>query len=61
MTPGIRCPECDTTLSDVVQTRQRVGFIARRRVCFNGHKFTTHETVPVSKTVNERKGSPDGR
>lgn len=46
----MKCPECDTTLHDVVDSRKRGNEIYRRRECFNGHRFSTLETVATLDT-----------
>jgi transcriptional regulator NrdR family protein len=41
----MKCPLCRAA-TDVKETRMRDGnLVFRRRVCFNDHTFTTHETV----------------
>lgn len=42
---GIKCPLCGAA-TDIKETRTRTdNTVYRRRVCFNEHLFTTHETV----------------
>jgi len=42
---GMKCPLCGAA-TDVKETRTRdSNIVFRRRVCFNEHIFTTHETV----------------
>jgi len=43
----MKCPVCGTKLHDVVDSRKRDDSIRRRRECFNGHRFSTLETVAV--------------
>jgi len=46
----MKCPECDTW-TIVKETRTSTGNSRRRRLeCANGHRFTTLETIIVSKT-----------
>lgn len=52
--PGIPCPLCESTLSDVIDTRTLDGLVVRKRKCFNGHVYRTEETaadVPPAVTV----------
>ena len=39
------CPHCNTKLFTVLDTRQRKDSIRRVRLCFNGHRFVTIESV----------------
>lgn len=39
------CPHCGTKHFEVLETRQTQGGIKRVRLCFNGHRFVTIETV----------------
>lgn len=41
----MKCPECGTKLHEVNDSRKRGNEIYRRRECFNGHRFSTLETV----------------
>ena len=47
----MRCPECETKVFEVLETRtrKRDGTIVRRKECGNGHRFTTQEKIVVSK------------
>ena len=40
---GVPCPVCGERRSAVVDTRPSKEHTRRRRVCANGHAFTTHE------------------
>lgn len=44
---GVRCPVCEDKRSVTLDSRGSVkgDRIRRRRVCINGHRYTTHETV----------------
>lgn len=42
----MNCPRCGAP-SSVLLTRTHVASVARRRECFNQHRFTTHEVMPV--------------
>lgn len=45
-TEGIPCPNCGSKISEVVNTRDRDGYIWRRRKCYRcREKFTTNETA----------------
>lgn len=41
----MKCPTCGTKLHEVVDTRKRGEQNYRRRECFNGHRFSTLETI----------------
>lgn len=41
----MNCPHCQTKLIQVLATRKATDGILRYRQCYNGHKFTTKETV----------------
>ena len=43
----MKCPECGTPHHEVNDSRKRGNEIRRRRECFNGHRFSTIETVAV--------------
>jgi uncharacterized Zn finger protein len=47
----MKCPECQTKVFEVLETRtrKRDGTIVRRKECGNGHRFTTQEKIVVSK------------
>jgi transcriptional regulator NrdR family protein len=38
----MKCPYCNAP-TDVKETRMKDDHVYRRRVCFNNHKFATHE------------------
>lgn len=42
---GITCPKCGAPCLTVVDSRVKTAGIRRRRVCANGHRVTTEETV----------------
>jgi transcriptional regulator NrdR family protein len=42
----MNCPRCGAP-SSVLHTRVHPASVARRRECFNLHRFTTHEVVPT--------------
>jgi hypothetical protein len=42
-TPGLRCPECGTCYTRIVDSRAKTEFVRRRRECRNKHRFTTYE------------------
>ena len=45
----MKCPTCAAWTS-TLETRQRTGFVTRRRIeCANGHRFTTIERLVVEK------------
>ncbi len=46
----MRCPICSSPLNEVRETRPKDTYIYRRRQCFNGHLFTTHERPQPAKT-----------
>lgn len=46
----MKCPTCDTKLHEVIATRKRNDQNYRRRECFNGHRFSTLETIVDMKT-----------
>lgn len=61
----MNCPQCNASIYSrggaVIDTRDgRRGAIRRRRVCENGHRFTTTETIvghevePEVKPISER-------
>ena len=56
----MKCPECNTKVFDVLETRVRKkdSVIVRRKECGNGHRFTTEERIVVSKpkTIRSREG-----
>lgn len=47
----MKCPVCSSTLNQVVETRVRGAYVYRRRRCFNGHLFTTHERIQPYKSM----------
>lgn len=49
----MRCPICSSPLTEVRETRAKDTFIYRRRQCFNGHLFTTHERAISNKPIQE--------
>lgn len=53
------CPECGDPDSDVVDSRAtgRGNYTRRRRVCGNGHKFTTYERIgkPIRNGKTEQE------
>lgn len=42
----MNCPRCGAP-STVLSTRTHAASVTRRRECFNLHRFTTHEVMPV--------------
>lgn len=42
-TDNFACPECATDHNKVIDTRQTGTRRRRRRLCANGHRFTTYE------------------
>lgn len=42
---SLACPICGIKTSGVIDSRPTYKHIRRRRVCSNGHRFTTHEIV----------------
>ncbi len=42
----MNCPRCGAP-STVLETRTQIASVVRRRECFNQHRFTTHEVMPV--------------
>ena len=51
---GISCPECGMRQNIAIDSRPSLSYTRRRRVCINGHRFTTRETV-----VDEGQWVPD--
>lgn len=62
----MRCETCGITKSKVLSTRRRDGVLYRRRVCENGHSYTTVEVhvktskwlrrnLPLANAIIERK------
>lgn len=50
---SVRCPEC-SELSIVLKTHTRVdGVKRRRRVCANGHRFTTYQKTGKREQVKK--------
>lgn len=47
---GILCPYCGDCRSVVKDSRYANDQVRRRRVCANGHCFTTHETTDPIET-----------
>ena len=41
--PAVPCPVCGEGRSSVVNTRPSAAGVYRRRVCVNGHRFSTEE------------------
>lgn len=52
---GVPCPDCGSTLSEVMETRTLLNQIRRRRRCFNEHLFTTYEQVAKPTRAKKRK------
>ena len=50
------CPLCNAP-SEVKETRIKVGYVYRRRICFNEHLFTSHEKIV--KTVEKKNDRKD--
>jgi transcriptional regulator NrdR family protein len=48
----VKCPTCGVW-SSILETRELIEGLRRRRECANHHRFTTYETVVVDKS---RKG-----
>ena len=50
---GLLCPAlgCGCALHEVVETRKTAHGVTRRRECFNGHRFLTHENVQAAARV----------
>ena len=46
-TASVACPVCKSTKSVCTDTRHPDGYTRRRRVCENGHRYTTRETVVI--------------
>ena len=47
----MRCPECNTLKSTVIDSRPTDLSVTRRRKCTNcGHRYTTYERLAVGKT-----------
>lgn len=42
------CPTCGLRLDSVIDTRAQADHTRRRRVCPNGHRFTTREEIVAS-------------
>lgn len=54
---SIKCPDCGSLISYVVDSRAENGErIYRRRRCLNGHRFSTEERV-----VNLSRNNPEQR
>lgn len=51
----MKCPTCSTPLNEVVDSRKRGESIRRRRECFNGHRFSTLESIAVFEVQKPRK------
>lgn len=41
----IRCPECNSSVSLVIDSRATAIFIRRRRRCPRSHRYTTYEVL----------------
>lgn len=41
----MKCPQCDATESSVLETITRKEYTRRRRMCPQGHRFTTYEVL----------------
>lgn len=42
---GICCPECGKRESITIDSRPSLSYVRRRRLCIEGHRFTTREEV----------------
>ena len=52
---SLPCPACGAA-TGVLDTRGRLGRVHRRRVCENGHRFSTHEVIVAgSLTADSRE------
>ena len=49
---GMKCLECGA-VSFVQHTKTEENMLVRRRECFNGHRFISHETI--LRMVNRHK------
>lgn len=47
------CPICKTRHNKVLDTRASPGFVLRRRLCDNGHKYLTREYAIKDDTIFE--------
>ncbi len=45
VTASLPCPECGVLISGVLDSRANPAYTRRRRLCSNGHRFTTHEMI----------------
>lgn len=57
---GIPCPECGSSSGKVVDSRPRDGGTRRRRICDNGHRFSTVEVVARPDTIITIRTMKDG-
>ncbi len=48
----MRCPVCGILLSIVSDSRPKEDSIRRRRICSNGHRFTTYEHVRLDDVIS---------
>ena len=49
----MKCPQCFSR-STVLEKRERQDFVTRRHQCAScGYRFTTHETIVISKYASE--------
>lgn len=56
----IPCPECQHTMSSVLDTRpnQRGEYVKRRRKCDScGERYTTHEILASRRKLSEKGGN----
>ena len=47
----MKCPLCQTKFHEVIDSRKRGNEIRRRRQCFNGHRFSTLETLAELSSI----------
>lgn len=53
----MKCPHCQKP-TFTLDTRTTKEYVRRRRECFNGHRFTTQETVMAeSRQARAQKGA----
>ena len=56
----MKCPRCGFESNQVIATRDRNGFIYRRRECLCGFRFRTHEYI-IGGYDNEKTGVSTGK
>lgn len=58
---GTACPECNSLRSAVRDKRNTDGIIWRNRVCDNGHKYRTVESIESKDAAEKRQAAAKER